>query len=104
MSGTGDPIQIREDIEATREELGETVEALAAKTDVTGQAKRKIQETKGTLSEKTDAVFGQATDAAPERAAGVLGQLIATARRHPVPFIAGALLMGFLIGHRSGED
>jgi hypothetical protein len=104
VSGTGDPIQIREDIEATREELGETVEALAAKTDVTGQAKRKFEETKATLSGKTDEAFGKAREAAPERAAGVIGQMIALARRHPAPFIAGALLMGFLIGHRSGED
>ncbi len=40
------PQQIREDIEQTREELGETVEALAAKTDVKAQARAKVDETK----------------------------------------------------------
>jgi hypothetical protein len=37
-----DPVQIREDIEATRRELGDTVEALVAKTDVKARAQEKI--------------------------------------------------------------
>jgi hypothetical protein len=37
---------IREDIERTREELGETVEALAARTDVKAQAQAKVADTK----------------------------------------------------------
>lgn len=45
MSSTGDPAEIRQDIDAALGELGETVEALAAKTDVAGQAKRKLAET-----------------------------------------------------------
>jgi uncharacterized protein DUF3618 len=40
------PEQIRADIEHTREELGETVEALAAKTDIKAQARSKVDETK----------------------------------------------------------
>ena len=46
MSATGNPEQILEDIESTREELGETVQALAAKTDVRAHAKRRIEEAK----------------------------------------------------------
>ena len=37
-----DPEKIREEISDTREELGETVEALAGKADVKGQAKEKV--------------------------------------------------------------
>jgi phage shock protein A len=37
-----DPEQLRQDIERTREQLGETVEALVAKTDVKAQAKEKV--------------------------------------------------------------
>lgn len=48
----GNPSRIREEIEETRQELGETVEALAAKTDVAGQAKRKLEETRSEVSEK----------------------------------------------------
>jgi len=38
MSGTGDPTQIRQDIEATRDELGETVQALAVKLQAAEKA------------------------------------------------------------------
>jgi hypothetical protein len=38
------PEQIRAEIDATREELGDTVEALAAKTDVEVQAKAKAEQ------------------------------------------------------------
>ena len=104
MSGTGDPISIRQDIEATREELGETVEALAAKTDVTGQAKRKLEETKSGIADKADGALGRAREAAPESAPGALGGMLAAARRNPLPVVAGTLLLGFLIARRSGED
>ena len=40
------PEEIQAEIEATRAELGETVEALAGKADVKGQAQRKVEETK----------------------------------------------------------
>ena len=43
---TRTPEEIEAEIEATREELGETVSALAEKADVKGQAQRKVEETK----------------------------------------------------------
>ena len=46
VTETQDPEQIKRQIDATREELGDTVEALAAKTDVKAQAKRKVEETR----------------------------------------------------------
>jgi hypothetical protein len=103
MSSTGDPLSIRQDIEATREELGETVEALAAKTDVTGQAKRKLGETRAAVSEKADDVFGKAREATPDTAAGMFAQVLGAVRRNPVPFVAGALLVGLLIGRRTSS-
>jgi len=45
-NGKRGPEEIRADIEHTREELGDTVEALAAKTDIKAQAKAKVQHTK----------------------------------------------------------
>ena len=44
-----DPEQIREEIEATRRELGDTVEALAAKTDVKAHVRTRIERTKAAL-------------------------------------------------------
>ncbi|CAJ1510960.1 DUF3618 domain-containing protein [[Mycobacterium] burgundiense] len=44
--------EIQADIEKTRDELGQTVEALAAKADVKARAERKLTETKERLSEQ----------------------------------------------------
>ncbi len=46
------PDEIRADIKQTREELGDTVEQLAAKTDVKARAQAKADEVKQTASEK----------------------------------------------------
>jgi ElaB/YqjD/DUF883 family membrane-anchored ribosome-binding protein len=43
---------IQADIEHTREELGETIEALSANADVTGRAKQKAADTKDRITEK----------------------------------------------------
>ena len=48
------PEEIRSDIEQTREELGDTVEALAAKTDVKAQAHAKIEDAKQQAKAKLD--------------------------------------------------
>jgi Protein of unknown function (DUF3618) len=44
-----DPQQIQEEIEATRQELGDTVEALAAKADVKAHARERIERTTASL-------------------------------------------------------
>lgn len=97
MTGTGDPTQIRQDIEATREELGETVEALAAKTDVTGQAKRRIEEARASVSGKAEEVFGRVRDVTPETATAGAGQAVVAARQSPMLLI-GMFAAGLLIG------
>ena len=43
---------IQADIEATRNELGQTVEALSAKLDVKHQAKQKVDDTKELITDK----------------------------------------------------
>ena len=73
--GTGqkDPDQIRREIEVTREQLGETAAALAAKTDVKARAQEKADEVK------------------------------TTARSNPAPFIAagvGAVLVIWMLSRR----
>ena len=47
-----DPDEIRAQIEETRHELGETVEALAAKADVKAQVKEKVETTKETVQQQ----------------------------------------------------
>jgi Protein of unknown function (DUF3618) len=46
LKGDRSPSEIRSDIENTREELGEVVEALAAKTDMKAQARAKVEDVK----------------------------------------------------------
>jgi uncharacterized protein DUF3618 len=43
---------LADEIEQTRQQLGETVEALAAKTDVKGRAKRRAAEIASTMRSK----------------------------------------------------
>ena len=79
------PEEIRRDIEATRGELGDTVEALAAKADVKAQAREKVQE-------KTDDFKQKVSEVTPE-------SVQSSAQRNPLPFAVGAALVaGFVIG------
>ena len=99
VSGTQDPEQIKEQIESTREELGDTVEALAAKTDVKAQAKRKVEETKARVAGKKEEMLGKAREASPDGAVSAAAGAGQKARENPLPVaVAGAFALGFLAG------
>jgi hypothetical protein len=66
-----DPELLREDIERTREHLGDTVEALVAKADVKSQAKDKV----GQLTDRLKDTTTQAKDQATTRVTQAKGQL-----------------------------
>jgi hypothetical protein len=53
-----EPEQLREEIQATREELGETVEALADKADVKAHAKEKVEEIKSQAQSRAPLIAG----------------------------------------------
>lgn len=93
-----DPEQIKEQIEAAREELGDTVAALAARTDVKAQAKRKIEETKASVVDKKEEMFGKAKQASPDSAVSAASGVSRKAQENPVPVIAAAFALGFLAG------
>jgi ElaB/YqjD/DUF883 family membrane-anchored ribosome-binding protein len=99
MTETTDPIQIKEEIQATREELGDTVEALAAKTDVKAQARRKVEQTKAQLAAKKGQLLGKAKEASPDGAASAATGATQKARENPIPVaVGGAFALGFLAG------
>jgi hypothetical protein len=50
MTGAAEPERLRGEIEQTRQALGETVEALSAKTDVKAHAKARLERTKSTVA------------------------------------------------------
>jgi ElaB/YqjD/DUF883 family membrane-anchored ribosome-binding protein len=90
-----DPEVIRAEIDGTREELGETVAAVAEKTDVKKQAEAKKDELKEQVSAKADALKG----AAPESAQEGMQQAQRLASENPVPMaLAGAFLAGMVLG------
>ncbi|MDV3134939.1 DUF3618 domain-containing protein [Mycobacterium sp. 29Ha] len=70
---------IEADVEQTRKELGETVEALADKLNVKARAKEKATETKEQVVERADAVRQTVTDnpnrTVPIAAVAVIGVL-----------------------------
>ena len=102
---TKSPEQIQADIEQTREQLGDTVEALAEKTDVKAQAKSRISAVKNTAQDKGDEYVAKAKQATPESAAAGAQQLTSTVQAKPLPFAVGVafvigLGIGWLLGRR----
>jgi ElaB/YqjD/DUF883 family membrane-anchored ribosome-binding protein len=96
--------EIRADIEQTREQVGDTVEALAAKTDVKAQAKQKVDEIKGNVRERGENLKSRAQSTTPESAQQSAGQVVARVRENPAPAaIGGAILLGFLLGRLTGR-
>ena len=84
-----DPNAIRAEIERTRDQMGDTVDALSYKADVKGRAKEKVNRLTGRVSDATpDAgeVKGQA-----RRAASV-------AQENPLGLAIGSIAVGFLAG------
>jgi ElaB/YqjD/DUF883 family membrane-anchored ribosome-binding protein len=81
------PDEIRADIEETREDLGDTVEALAAKTDVKGQAKAKVESVKQKVGGATDGSVKEAATSNPVPTAAIAA-------------FVGGLLVGILIARR----
>jgi uncharacterized protein DUF3618 len=100
--GPRDPHEIREDIESTRRELGDTVEALAEKADVKGQAQQKVAEVKRSVSGKKDELIAKARRASPETAGSAASGAVEKARTNPLPVAAaGAFAAGLIIGRIS---
>jgi hypothetical protein len=91
-----DPDRIRREIEATRSEMGDTVDALTYKADVKSRAKEKVVGTKDSIKSKVVGVG----DAAPDgeqvkqnarRAAGM-------AQENPLGLAIGSIAAGFIVG------
>ena len=95
-----DPREIREQIVATRERMGDTADALAYKADVPSRAKEAIGQKTDAIRSKIGGAAQRANEATPDagqvaqgarRAAGV-------AQENPLGLAVGALAVGFLAG------
>jgi ElaB/YqjD/DUF883 family membrane-anchored ribosome-binding protein len=107
---TNDPEALRRDIEQTRSELGDTVEALSRKTDVKAQLSEKVDERKAALRERQEELKtkvgearGRVSSATPEDAKRAASQVAHTAEERPFPAIAVALATGLLLGWLVGR-
>jgi ElaB/YqjD/DUF883 family membrane-anchored ribosome-binding protein len=84
------PEEIRSNIEATRDQMGDTVEALAAKTDVKAHVRNSAEEAKQRAREKVAEAKTKVTAATDD------------ARENPLPAaVVGAAMAGFLLGRWS---
>jgi hypothetical protein len=116
MTSSSPEDEIRQDIERTRAQLGDTVEALAHKADVPARVKDKVHDTQQTVQVKAEQVtqqllegteplqakvgemasqaermIHQALDKLPPPVAQRIEPLIATARQQPLPAAAIAV-------------
>ncbi|SER45169.1 Protein of unknown function [Lentzea xinjiangensis] len=81
--------QLQRDVERTRRELGETVEALAHKVDVPGRVKEQAHETVVRMTAATN----QAIDSLPDPVA----EQVEKARRHPAAIAAVLITLVLVI-------
>lgn len=100
-----DPEELRREIEQTRSELGDTVEALAQKADVKAQVSEKVDDRKAALRERQEELKAKvggarerASDATPEDVKRAASQVAHTAEERPFPAIGVALAVGFVLG------
>jgi predicted Zn-dependent protease len=102
VTGPREPEEIQKEIEATREQMGETIEALAAKADVKARAREKVADVKESVSARTDEALHRVRETSPDSAVSAAGELSGKARQNPVPLAAaGAFAVGFLAGRIS---
>lgn len=95
MSSIRDPEEIQTQIEQTRGELGETVEALAQKADVKAQAKQRVAQTKASVAGMKDELLNKA----PDGASSAMAQASNKVQSNPLPAAAvGAFAAGFVFG------
>jgi gas vesicle protein len=102
-----EPDRIRREIEQTREQMGETVDALGYKTDVKARAKDSLQDKKenvmGVVQSAKERVVGAGQsvgDATPdtEQVKHQARRAKSVAQENPLGLAVGAVAVGFLAG------
>src|SRR6185437_9858882 len=95
-----DPAAIRQEIEHTREHMGDTVDALGYKADVPARAKESVAGRVGSLKSKLTGVSSQVAEATPDAQGVKQGaqQAAGVAQENPLGLAVGAAAIGFLAG------
>ena len=94
------PGEIREEIEQTREEMGDTVEALGYKADVKTRAKENIAGKRDRLKERITGTGSRVGDATPDAEEVKQGakQAAGIAQENPLGLALGSVAVGFVAG------
>ena len=95
-----DPTVIREQIEHTREHMGETVDALGYKADVPARAKEAIGSRVETLRSKVSGTGSDVAERVPDREEVREGaqRAVGMVQENPLGLAIGGLAVGFLAG------
>lgn len=95
-----EPSQIRQEIEETRAEMGDTVDALAYKTDVKTRVKESIADKRERLVEQVRGTTHKVGDATPDGQEVKEGarQAVGIAQENPLGLALGGVAAGFLAG------
>ena len=95
-----DPAAIRQEIEETRERMGETVDALGYKADVPARAKESIGGKVQGVREKITGAGAQVSEATPgtEDVKQAGRRAVGVAQENPLGLAVGAAAVGFVAG------
>jgi uncharacterized protein YjbJ (UPF0337 family) len=95
-----EPSQIREEIEETRAEMGDTVDALAYKADVKTRVKESISDKRDRLIEQVQGTKDKVGEATPDGHQVKEGaqQAVGVAQENPLGLAIGGIAAGFLAG------
>ena len=90
---------LREEIEQTRTELGETVEALAAKADIKARLHETAEDAKALVRERVSEAVDRAEAALPEPAQEAVERTARAVRRNwrPLVAVAGAAVVVLMV-------
>jgi hypothetical protein len=95
-----EPSQIRQEIEETRAEMGDTVDALAYKADVKTRMKESISDKRDRLVEQIQGTTHKVGEATPDTGQVKEGarEVVGVAQENPLGLAIGGLAAGFLVG------
>jgi ElaB/YqjD/DUF883 family membrane-anchored ribosome-binding protein len=95
-----EPDRIRAEIEATRADMSETVDAIGYKADVKSRAKENLQDKKESIVGLKDKVVGGASERTPDGAEvkQQARKAASIAQENPLGLAIGSLAVGFLAG------
>lgn len=95
-----EPSQIRQEIEETRAEMGDTVDALAYKTDVKTRVKESISDKRERLITQVQGTTHKVGESTPDGQQVKEGaqQAVGVAQENPLGLAIGGLAAGFLAG------